>query len=71
MDRKKSGEILRELRGKRSASEVASALNISISALLMYERGERAPRDATKESIAAYYNTTVSDIFFAKQNHDM
>lgn len=66
MDRKKNGEILRDLRGQKSAREVASALHISPSALLMYERGERVPRDPIKESIAAYYNTTVSEIFFTK-----
>lgn len=66
MDAVKNGKKLRELRGEKTASEVANALNISISALLMYERGERTPRDSIKESLAAYYNTEVGDIFFDK-----
>ena len=66
MDEQKNGERLRQLRGSRSAKEVANAVKISVSALLMYERGERSPRDRTKELLAKYYGTTVQSIFFCR-----
>lgn len=64
MDSEKIARILIGLRGKRSRETVASALNISVSALAMYETGARIPRDETKKKIAAYYNKTVQEIFF-------
>ena len=54
-----------ELRGTKSREEVAAALKISCSALSMYERGKRTPKDAIKVKIADYYGLTVQDIFFA------
>ena len=59
-----NGKKLRELRGNRSAKEVADAVEISESALLMYERGERNPRDDTKAKLAEYYNVGIGDIFY-------
>lgn len=53
------------LRGKKSQAEVAKALNISCSAISMYENGERIPRDEVKRRFAQYYGTTVQDIFFS------
>ena len=64
MDAKKIGEKLKELRGKRTINEVAQALEISPSALSMYENGERVPRDVIKIKIADYYQTPITDIFF-------
>lgn len=64
MDAKKIGEKLKELRGKRTINEVAQALEISPSALSMYENGERVPRDVIKIKIADYYETPITDIFF-------
>lgn len=58
------GTRLRELRGAKSAETVAKDIGISVSALFMYERGERIPRDQIKLRLASYYNTTVQDIFF-------
>ena len=43
IDIKASAQKLIELRGERSQKEVADALGISISALSMYENGERIP----------------------------
>lgn len=57
-------EKLVELRGKRSREEVAKAIGVSISAISMYENGERIPRDDIKINIARYYNKTVQEIFF-------
>ena len=53
-----------ELRGKRTQEQVAKALGISISALSMYERGEREPRDEMKKKIADHYKRSVQFIFF-------
>ena len=66
MDKRTAGEKLTALRGKRTQSVVAKALGISVSALSMYERGERTPRDEVKQRMAQYYHQTVEQIFFAK-----
>jgi len=58
------GETLKKLRGSRTQAEVAKALGISISALSMYENGERIPRDEVKKRVAEYYGRTVQHIFF-------
>lgn len=59
------GKRLIELRGTRTQEEVAKALGVSLSAIGMYERGERMPRDEVKIAIAKYYDVTVQSIFFA------
>ena len=64
MDTVGNGKKLRELRGNRSAREVAMAIGISESALLMYEGGKRNPRDDVKVMLAKYYGVGVGDIFF-------
>jgi DNA-binding XRE family transcriptional regulator len=56
-----------ELRGKRSQREVAEALGISVSALAMYETGERVPRDQVKVKIANYFKKPIHTIFFVKE----
>ncbi len=63
-DAKANGNRLRNLRGDKTLEEVAKATNISLSALAMYERGERNPRDEVKLAFAAYYGVPVADIFF-------
>lgn len=70
MNRKAIAKRLTLLRGDRSREEVAKACGISISALAMYEQGERIPRDDIKIKIASYYNRTVEFIFFAKFEHE-
>lgn len=64
MDGKMMGETLKKLRGGRTQAEVAKALDISISALSMYENGERIPRDEVKKRISELYGRTVQHIFF-------
>ena len=59
------GKRLIELRGTRTQEEVAKALGVSLSAIGMYERGERMPRDEVKIAIAKYFDVTVQSIFFA------
>lgn len=65
------GKKLRELREQRGETQekTAKCIGISKSALNMYERGERVPRDEIKVKIAAYFESTVQDIFFAKCEH--
>lgn len=64
MNREAVAKKLVELRGEKRREEVATACGISISALAMYEQGERIPRDDIKIKIAQYYNRSVESIFF-------
>lgn len=57
-------ERLIKLRGKRSREEVAKEVGVSVSAISMYENGERVPRDDIKVRFAEYYQKSVQDIFF-------
>lgn len=59
------GKRLERLRGNRSQAEVAEACDISVSAVSMYERGERVPRDEIKIKLARFYGVTVDSIFYA------
>ena len=65
MDAIAVGKRLTELRGDRSQERVARDNNLSLSAYTTYERGERIPRDEIKIRLAAYYQKTVQEIFFA------
>ena len=65
MDIIQNGRKLRELRGCRTAQEVAESLGISESSLLMYERGERNPRDDVKALLADYYGMSICELFYA------
>ena len=68
MDSKKVGERLIKLRGNRTQQEVADMVGISVSAMGMYERGERIPRDEIKIKLAKEYDTTVQDLFFSPKD---
>lgn len=61
------GEILKELRGTKSQSEVARAVGVSDSAMSAYELDARVPRDEVKVRIATYYGKSVQEIFFSQQ----
>lgn len=65
MNNNKIAKRLIDLRGSKSQSEVANAVEISVSALSMYECGERIPRDEVKLKLAKYYNKSVEELFFA------
>ena len=67
MDSKAIGQRLIRLRGSRTQEEVAKAIGASLSAVGMYERGERIPRDEIKLAIAKFYDTTVQAIFYAEE----
>ncbi|MCY7971071.1 helix-turn-helix transcriptional regulator [Bacillus subtilis] len=71
MDKKLIGQRLLSLRAEKSRSEVAEAVKISVSALQMYETGQRIPRDEIKIKLADYYQKTVQQIFFDNQHHEM
>ena len=58
------GRRLRKLRGNASRENVADAVGISVSAISMYENGERIPRDVIKVELASYYRKSVQEIFF-------
>lgn len=60
------GSKLRELRGKRSREDVATAVNVSVSAIAMYENEERSPRDEIKLRLADFFGKTVQEIFFTQ-----
>ena len=59
-----AGEKIRALRGERTQSTVAAAVGITKSALAMYERDERRPRDEVKVKLAQYFGCSVAEIFY-------
>lgn len=65
MNTKKISKKLVLLRGDKSRKEVADAVGISLSAIAMYENGNRVPRDEIKIKFAKYYSVSVESIFFA------
>lgn len=62
-------EKLIAARGKKRREDVAAAVGISVSALAMYENGDRTPRDIIKIKLADYYNMTVQELFFDPRCH--
>lgn len=64
MNKENIAKRLLKLRGDKSREEVANGLNISVSALQMYENGQRVPKDEIKIRISNYYSLTVQEIFF-------
>lgn len=65
-DQIRMGKILRDLRGSMSLAEVAKKVGVSVSAMCMYESGQRVPRDQVKVALANFYNRPVSYIFFGE-----
>ncbi len=66
LSKKVVGKRLRDLRGDVPRDIVAEAVGISVSALSMYENGERTPRDEIKVSIANYYKTNIGKLFYGE-----
>lgn len=66
MDAKIIGQKIKELRESKNISreKFASSVDISTSALSMYETGQRIPRDEVKLRIARYLGTTIEYLFF-------
>ena len=48
----------------KTRKDVAEACGISVSALTMYEIGERIPRDEIKIRLSNYYKKSITSIFF-------
>ena len=71
MNKKEIGQKLITLRGNESREKVSTDVGISISALQMYENGQRIPKDEIKVRLANYYKTTVQEIFFNHKPHDL
>ncbi len=69
VEAKEIGNRLQKLRGNISRDTVAKELGISISAIGMYENGERIPRDDIKVRISNFYKRSVQEIFFDKECH--
>jgi transcriptional regulator with XRE-family HTH domain len=65
MDSTKIAKTLRALRGNQTIKTVADSVGISVSALSMYENGDRIPRDEIKVKIARFYGKTIEEIFFS------
>lgn len=57
------------LRGTRTQEEIANAIGISVSAIGMYETGQRVPRDEIKVKLANYYNVSIESLFFDNNVH--
>ena len=66
MNRIDMGNKIRALRGAESQQNLADKLQISKSALAMYERGERIPRDEVKIRIARHFDVSIESIFFCE-----
>ena len=64
-----AGTIIRRLRGDKSQDVCAKEIGITKSALAMYERDERTPRDEVKRRIAKYFGISVQDIFFNESEY--
>ena len=60
---------LKELRGDKTQQEAAAGIGITKSALAMYERDERVPRDEVKVRIANYYGVSLMYLFFNHNEH--
>ncbi|MDE6506583.1 MAG: helix-turn-helix domain-containing protein [Eubacterium sp.] len=60
------GSRLRELREENGETvrQTAEAVNISESALRMYETGRRVARDEIKERLANHFRCSIASIFF-------
>ena len=64
LNREKMARRLVRLRGDKTRERVAGEVGISVSALQMYECGNRVPRDEIKMALAAYYRTSIEALFF-------
>ena len=64
------GSKLRELRGGRSREEIAGAVNVSVSAIAMYENEERSPRDEIKLRLAIFLINLYKKFFLLKMSRN-
>ena len=66
MEKKSYNVILKELRESKGLSRVSVAKSVGVtkSAIAMYERGERVPKDDTKKKFSKLFGTSVEYIFY-------
>lgn len=57
-------ERMIKARGNMKRADVCKLVGISLSALTMYENGQRIPRDEIKVKLARLYGTTVEALFY-------
>lgn len=59
-------EKLKELRIEKNLTqeELAKIIGVGVSAISMYEQGNRVPRDEIKIKLAKFFNKSVEKIFF-------
>lgn len=71
MDPVQIGQKIKSLReGKNETVEqLSNALEVSASAITMYETGKRIPRDEIKIRIAEHFSAPVESIFFPNKQH--
>lgn len=62
----KIGRKLRYLREKsgKTQKELADIMDLSTSAISMYEMGERIPSDKVKRQYALLFDVSIEDLFF-------
>lgn len=60
------GKRLRHLRGDRTLQKVSDETGLGVSALTMYELGQRMPRDEAKLALSTYYRVPIDSLFFAE-----
>ena len=72
MDAVRIGSTIKALREEKgeTAEALSDALNISNSAIAMYETGKRIPRDEIKIRIAEHFHVPVESIFFPNKQHE-
>lgn len=63
--KKQIGQKLVTLRGFKTRREVADAVGVSLTAIQMYENGQRIPKDDIKIRLSRYYNISVEELFFS------
>ena len=66
MNKTVMAQRLTEARGDERRETVAAAVKISVSALAMYETGQRVPRDEIKIALAEYYGLSIEFLFFTQ-----
>jgi len=64
MDKEKIAKKVKEIRGNKPVEEVALFLGVTASAVMMYERGKRVPKDSVKVKYAEFSGENVQSIFF-------
>ena len=67
LDAKVIGERIKKLREDMniSRSQLCEDADISLSALTMYETGQRVPRDEVKIRLSRCLNTSLEGLFYA------